>query len=841
MRERNGNQGTFAGWNRIASADGKALTTVVLTALWTLVASIHSPASARTILVPDSSATIQGALDAAVDGDEIVVAPGIYTEFIQFRGRDVVLRSTDPENPTVMGTTIINPDQSGPVVTFTGVETSTCVLSGFTLSNVEREGNPRIQGKGAGATITRCRIFNDDPTHDAGPGIVGLRGQIVGNVVSHNEGGLLDCGDVIEGNLISKNLGSALNRCRGSIRNNTIRNNSTQYGAGALDCEGELVGNFFVKNFTGNNGSAIYHFTGDVTNNTFYRNKSHEYGTTVVHVTGTIRNCIFWGNEWFPRPSGDDVYGVPVQGCLINEPERHGPTNFFADPKFRDPGTGDVRLLPNSPCIDAGVSVSNPGNDYQGLPRPVDIFTVNRNGSNMDIGADEYRGPAPLSYWPPDRPDNLLPYNGQTGTRRQPILTASGFDHSRDAPGPTGFEWQVAANSEFDPLIWAIDDSNGSHDTHQIPAGILDEMTVYYWRTRYRNCFHLWSEWSEPTSFQTRPIGTFNVPRDTPTIQEAIDEAVDGEEVVVSPGRYVENLKIADKNIVLRSTDPTNPSVVRATVIEGKSGSAILELASDVTEETLISGLTFSHLHWTGLIAGIYGRHSTATIENNYITDISGTVVLGLYQDAYPVGIASCDGVIRNNVIGDIRLYTISPFPVDPGGAVGLAGCRGTIANNLVYSPPDDDSMDTAFSGCGELVNNLFWTTDLACDTPGCPRFVDPANGDFRLLPDSPLIDAGFATDAAPLDNQGRSRPYVAIPTGGHGDGSGYDIGVSEYRPYPPEELFRFSFLRAVYAEPSQDANGDGILDVADLIFTRAQAAPLRSALPDSEKCESSL
>jgi len=52
-------------------------------------------------------------------------------------------------------------------------------------------------------------------------------------------------------------------------------------------------------------------------------------------------------------------------------------------------------------------------------------------------------------------------------------------------------------------------------------------------------------------------------------IQEAIDEANSGDIIEVSPGIYYENLLFANKNITIRSTDPSDNDIVTATIIDG--------------------------------------------------------------------------------------------------------------------------------------------------------------------------------------------------------------------------------------------------------------------------------
>ena len=94
--------------------------------------------------------TIQEAIDAALDGEEILVYPGTYEENILFDGKDIIVSSTNPLNSAIVAVTIIDGGGSDSVVKFTGGDTST--LQGFTIQN----GNASSGGG--------IYIENSDPT-----------------------------------------------------------------------------------------------------------------------------------------------------------------------------------------------------------------------------------------------------------------------------------------------------------------------------------------------------------------------------------------------------------------------------------------------------------------------------------------------------------------------------------------------------------------------------------------------------------------------------------------------------------------------------------------------------
>src|SRR5437016_1611947 len=109
----------------------------------------------NTINVPADQPTIQGAINAANNGDTVLVAPGTYYENINFNGKAVTVTSSG--GPSV---TIIDGGQNGSVVTFDSGETVSSGLNGVTLQNGHASYNgSNDSGRGGG-----IQIINSSPT-----------------------------------------------------------------------------------------------------------------------------------------------------------------------------------------------------------------------------------------------------------------------------------------------------------------------------------------------------------------------------------------------------------------------------------------------------------------------------------------------------------------------------------------------------------------------------------------------------------------------------------------------------------------------------------------------------
>ncbi|MBN2541297.1 DUF1565 domain-containing protein, partial [bacterium] len=110
--------------------------------------------------------TIQMAIYAARSGDTILVCPGNYEENIVFNKEDLIVRSIDPSDPSIVAATIIDGGGNGSVVRFDGDDTST--LEGFTIKNGHTTYGGGIYVSGSSPTIIGNIISNNEANDGAG-------------------------------------------------------------------------------------------------------------------------------------------------------------------------------------------------------------------------------------------------------------------------------------------------------------------------------------------------------------------------------------------------------------------------------------------------------------------------------------------------------------------------------------------------------------------------------------------------------------------------------------------------------------------------------------------------
>lgn len=374
--------------------------------------------------------TIQKGIDAASNGDTVIVAEGAYAENIEFHGKNITVRSADPSGWTVVEKTIIDGGNRGSTVTFAGTENETCLLSGFTIQNGNAESGGGIAGRGTHATIQsnlvtgnsadggypaggggladcdgviRGNRITGNSAFSGGGGLYSCGGTIRNNTITANEAswgaGLIWCGGPIQNNIIALNAaayGGALHSCDGPISDNVVAGNSaTARGGGLFDCAGLVEGNIVTHN-TAVDGGGLVGCEGQVHGNTIANNSADEEGGGLWQCGGAIANCIIWGNA---ASHGTQLYdsSAPTYCCI--QGWAGGVGNSDLDPQFfdsdgpdDDPATyedNDYRLSAGSPCVDAG------DNAALGTPAGFDLdgnlrVAFGEHSLTVDMGAYEY-------------------------------------------------------------------------------------------------------------------------------------------------------------------------------------------------------------------------------------------------------------------------------------------------------------------------------------------------------------------------------------------------------------------------------------------------------------------
>jgi hypothetical protein len=286
---------------------------------------------------PDPFCSIQDAIDAAADTDEIVVAPGTYLETVDLLGKALYLRG--PRGPEVA---TIDAQQTGTVVTCISGEGPDTVLDGFTITGGAAD--PSGAGMlvvGGSPTVTGCTF--------------------TGNTAAVFGGGMYNGG------------GSSPTVINCWFENNTA---DTFFG-GAIANEGSspaVVNCIFVANSAvvggamGSDGGS----NPTVANCTFRQNTAVECGAIYSEDSTTVVSSILWYDS-LPEICNESSTGsVTFSDIRLGYP---GTGNIDVSPLWLDPDNGDFRLYQLSPCIDAGDNTAVPPGvttDFGGRPRFVD-------------------------------------------------------------------------------------------------------------------------------------------------------------------------------------------------------------------------------------------------------------------------------------------------------------------------------------------------------------------------------------------------------------------------------------------------------------------------------------
>ena len=217
--------------------------------------------------------TIQAAIDASSSEDIIVVSTGTYNENIVFDNKNITLKSSDPADPSVVASTIIDGQDLDSVVKFINGDTSK--LEGFTIQNGNADNGGGIYIEYSSPNI-RGNIIKENIAKSYGGGIEVEQSSpriedntISGNIATISDGGGIFIFDgtnttipVITGNTITGNIsgyfggGIALyDQHNATISGNTINGNQTKYCGGGLSVDYNSSPNIENNTITSNSAN----------------------------------------------------------------------------------------------------------------------------------------------------------------------------------------------------------------------------------------------------------------------------------------------------------------------------------------------------------------------------------------------------------------------------------------------------------------------------------------------------------------------------------------------------------------------------------------------------------
>jgi hypothetical protein len=299
-------------------------------------------------------------------------------------------------------------------------------------------------------------------------------------------------------------------------------------------------------------------------------------------------------------------------------------------------------------------------------------------------------------------------------------------------------------------------------------------------------------------------------------IQDAINDALDGDELRLVSGEYSENIVVNTSKEFLLSggwdntcteqiQDPLSTRIrgLDSSVFSFDAGENVNIIASikNLSIEKGVAengGALYIHAGSSGIIAlelnntvianneaqnkggGIYGGSDSGqiylTIRNSLIVDNMGGAGGGIFAESNNGGIINVSSI--NNTITENHALS--------GGGIFTTSASGTtelsIKNTIVWGNQENDiylngastTANVQYSDTGIIINdenNPGNLTEGAGNISKDPVFINPAIFNYRLNSDSPCKDAGTSDGAPSEDIEGNARDSMI------------DMGCYEYTP----------------------------------------------------------
>jgi len=300
--------------------------------------------------------------------------------------------------------------------------TNGAVLSGFTLTNGATRNSVRDEEQCGGgvmceslnALVTNCTLTGNSGAYGGGAHSGTLNNcRLAGNSAINTWGGGA--------------CNATLNNC--SLTGNLAFNGGGTYASTLNNCS--VVGNLTAGTSSLGGGAC----------------------------GGALNNCILYYNT---ASSGPNYYNGTLNCCCTTPLPAGGSGNITNEPLLMDRLNGNLRLLPSSPCIDAGNNYYvTTGTDLDGLPRIL--------GARVDLGAYEYCTLADAL----DAPELAWSTSGSAAWFPQAATTQDGLyaaqsgaiTNSQESslqttvtgPGRVSYWWKISSQPGADELQFLLD------------------------------------------------------------------------------------------------------------------------------------------------------------------------------------------------------------------------------------------------------------------------------------------------------------------------------------------------------------------------------------------------
>ena len=696
--------------------------------------SIAISLSATVINVPADQTTIQAGIDAAVDGDIVLVQPGTYYENISFNGKDIIVGSLYyiTRDTTYLSQTIIDGGNAGTVVSFVNGESESSTLMGFTITN----GNSSTHGGGIICSNSNPTIF---------------RNRLINNEASQRGGGI-SCSES-NPNLIYLEISS----------------NTSAWGGGGISCDpnsSPTIDNCQIFENQASDGGGIScdnYSNPSIINCTIRDNYADEFGggLKLSRMTGIIENLIIIGNTSGSRGGGIDAWNsnCALKNVLIanNSAGSSGGGGLYwgdytlslinctianntAGGNYPDGGgilswASDIEIVNSVLWNNVPESIHSGGDnpsiivsysDLQG--GEVGIFqehptTISWGMGNIDTDPQFYNASTerydPLNTSPCNdagTPDTLglgVPSMDIRGHQR--IFDIDGdasadidqgcYEYgASDVTGPLPpFVTVIQEMQRSVTLQWVQDPEDDIEQFNIYRGSTPENLTIitslyppintytdegldvgeeYYYKIESAD--YSGNESVTTQVMQITPQNElYNVgseAADFSSIQTAINTVYDGDTVLVYPGTYVENVDFTGKNIVLGSLFLTtqDTSYIAQTIIDGNGLPNVVRFINGETSAAKLTGFTIQGGYYDG---GNSAFNGAGVLIDQASPHISHCVIKDNTISWYGGGI--CVWRASSPVLDNLTL--IGNTATNHGGGIAiLDGATPIISNSLI-------------------------------------------------------------------------------------------------------------------------------------------------------------